>query len=211
MKPFATLAALLAATAVAAPAHDVKPRDLYNDDAPHADDPNFVSAVMRAHWYWRRLHCAQDLVWGQDLADAARRDITECTAMPEHMRSGSNLSSQKPAPSNYDEWIEFARTAVHGWHEEEVKYPYNNPHYDDAWGHFTQMVWRNTSRVGCAVGNCDPGHVDWPGRLYCYYDFVGNNIAAGQFQAQVWGPVCGDPSAGEATKRAEISYDWTRK
>jgi hypothetical protein len=43
------------------------------------------------------------------------------------------------------------------------------------------------------------------------YDFVGNNIAAGQFQAQVWGPVCGDPSAGEATKRAEISYDWTRK
>jgi hypothetical protein len=83
------------------------------------------------------------------------------------MRSGSNLSSQKPAPSNYDEWIEFARTAVHGWHEEEVKYPYNNPHYDDAWGHFTQMVWRNTSRVGCAVGYCDPGRVDWPGRLYC--------------------------------------------
>lgn len=43
------------------------------------------------------------------------------------------------------------------------------------------------------------------------YDFVGNNIATGQFQAQVWGPVCGDPSAGEATKRAEISYDWARK
>lgn len=92
MKPFATLAILLAATAVAAPAYDVEPRSLYNDEAPHADDANFVSAVMRAHWYWRRLHCAQDLVWGQDLADAARRDIEECTAMPEHV-SNCNTTS----------------------------------------------------------------------------------------------------------------------
>lgn len=89
MKPFAALATLLAATAVAAPTLDVKPRDLYNDDAPHADDPNFVSAVMRAHWYWRRLHCAQDLVWGQDLAVAARRDIAECTYKPEHVSQGT--------------------------------------------------------------------------------------------------------------------------
>lgn len=43
------------------------------------------------------------------------------------------------------------------------------------------------------------------------YDYVGNNIAAGQFEAQVWGPVCGDPSIGEATKRAEVGYDWARK
>lgn len=85
MKPFATLAALLTATAAAAPAHDVKPRALFNDDAPHPDDPNFISAVMRAHWFWRRLHCAQDLVWDQGLADAARRDVSECTYMPEHV------------------------------------------------------------------------------------------------------------------------------
>lgn len=85
MKPLALLAAVLTATAVAAPANDVKPRALYNNDAPHPDDPNFISAVMRAHWYWRRVHCAQDLVWDQGLADAARRDISTCTKMPEHV------------------------------------------------------------------------------------------------------------------------------
>lgn len=81
-------------------------------------------------------------------------------------RPGSNLSSVKPAPASYEEWIEFARTASHGWHEEETKYPYNNPHYDAAWGHFSQMVWRNSTRIGCAVGHCDDT-VLWPGRFVC--------------------------------------------
>lgn len=81
----ATLAALLTATAVAAPANDVKPRNLYSYDAPPPDDDNFIDAVMRAHWYWRNVHCAQNLVWGQDLADAAYRDISTCTARPQHV------------------------------------------------------------------------------------------------------------------------------
>ena len=89
MKSLTTLAALMAATEIAAPAHDVKPRELFNDNAPHQDDPKFVSAVMRAHWFWRRLHCAQDLVWDEGLANAARRDVSVCTHMPEHVSRGT--------------------------------------------------------------------------------------------------------------------------
>ncbi|CAO2651764.1 Nn.00g000470.m01.CDS01 [Neocucurbitaria sp. VM-36] len=207
MKFFTPLVALTAATAVAAPAHHVNPRDLIDDAAPHQDDSNFISAVMRAHWYWRRLHCAQDLVWDESLANAARSDIEECTHEPKHHRSGSNLSSVKPAPASYDEWVEFARTASHGWHEEETKYPYDNPHFDAAWGHFSQMVWRNTTRIGCALGHCSDD-VLYPGRFYCYYEFFGNNIAAGQFEAQVWAPVCSDPSRGEAAEREDVHFNW---
>ena len=85
MKVFAPLVALAAATAVAAPAHEVKLRDLKSDDAPHQDDPAFISAVMRAHWYWRKLHCAQDLVWDPELANAARADIEKCPHDAEHV------------------------------------------------------------------------------------------------------------------------------
>jgi hypothetical protein len=85
MKLLAILATLLTATAVAAPAHDVEPRDLYKNDAPQAWDGNFIDAVMRAHWYWRRVHCAQDLVWDQGLADIARNDISTCTQKPQHV------------------------------------------------------------------------------------------------------------------------------
>jgi uncharacterized protein YkwD len=89
MKVIASLVAFAAATAVAAPGQAVKPRTLKDDSAPHQDDPNFISAVMRAHWYWRRLHCAQDLVWSTELADAARADIETCTQKPKHVRQGS--------------------------------------------------------------------------------------------------------------------------
>jgi len=85
MKFAAFLVALAAATAVAAPTVDVKPRDLIDDDAPHQDHPDFISAVMRAHWYWRRLHCAQDLVWDPELAKQARADVAKCPDKPTHV------------------------------------------------------------------------------------------------------------------------------
>ena len=86
MKVLASLVALAATTAVAAPGQVVQPRTLKDDSAPHQDDPNFISAVMRAHWYWRRLHCAQDLVWDTALADAARADVEVCEHLPKHVR-----------------------------------------------------------------------------------------------------------------------------
>jgi hypothetical protein len=84
MKPLTALLGLIATSAVAAPS-DIQGRNLFDDSAPHQNDPNFINAVMRAHWYWRRLHCAQDLVWDDNLANAARSDISQCTNMPEHV------------------------------------------------------------------------------------------------------------------------------
>ena len=40
------------------------------------------------------------------------------------------------------------------------------------------------------------------------YSFFGNNIAAGQFQQQVWGPVCADPAVSEVKARENPKFDW---
>lgn len=82
-------------------------------------------------------------------------------------RAGSNLSGVGPSPENRDVWIEFARTAIHGWHEEETKYPYGSPEYSSAFGHFTQLVWRDSSKLGCALSKCDDFTDQFPGRIYC--------------------------------------------
>jgi hypothetical protein len=41
------------------------------------------------------------------------------------------------------------------------------------------------------------------------YSFFGNNIAAGQFQAQVWAPVCPDPGVTAVNAREDVNFDWT--
>ena len=111
MKIFASLLALTAVTAVDDTSYLGFVRDLAADDAPHQDDPNLISAVMRAHWYWRRLHCAQDLVWDTELANAARADISECPKDPEHVSSGRD---------NDRAWLIFVETL---WQQSLVREP----------------------------------------------------------------------------------------
>ncbi|KAH7132239.1 CAP domain-containing protein [Dendryphion nanum] len=189
MKISSLLAILAAGFTFAAPSQ-LEVRD--DPDVPKHTDAEFIKIIMDAHWYWRRIHCAQDLKWDPELAEAAFKSVNACTNMPQHDRAGSNLSSARPSPNKREGWLEFARTVVHGWHEEELKYPYDNPHWHAAWGHFTQLVWRDTSRIGCALSHC-PDDRPWPARVYCFYENPGNNLAY-DFKDEVWPMVCGDPS-----------------
>lgn len=62
-----------------------------------------------------------------------------------------------------------ARTMVHGWHEEEMFYDYGErkSKNDRQVFHFTQLVWRDSSQIGCAVTDCSDHTDTFPARLYC--------------------------------------------
>jgi hypothetical protein len=44
--------------------------------------------------------------------------------------------------------------AVNAWYGEEQYYNYNNPGFNSLTGHFTQVVWKDTSLLGCAYKDC---------------------------------------------------------
>lgn len=71
--------------AAAAPGISIKARDPVDGSAPHIDDQNFISRIMDAHWYWRHIHCAQDLHWDPALAQAASDSVNVCTENPHHV------------------------------------------------------------------------------------------------------------------------------
>lgn len=64
--------------------------------------------------------------------------------------------------------------AVHEWAAEERYYTYstNSCAAGQQCGHYTQIVWRTTRRVGCARVVCDSGDVF----MTCNYDPVGNYV-----------------------------------
>ena len=67
---------------------------------------------------------------------------------------------------------------IHAWVAERTLYNYNNPGFSAATGHFTQVVWRGTTHVGCGWKQCPAGKM-----LVCNYNKPGN--WAGQFPANV--------------------------
>ena len=63
--------------------------------------------------------------------------------------------------------------AVQLWVQEQANYDYATNACNGVCGHYTQVVWRATLEVGCAVGNC-PG-LQFPGSLVCNYGPGGNS------------------------------------
>jgi len=84
----------------------------------------------------------------------------------------------------YSEWGAHHTQAAAAWAEEQAYYHYASntcsaPTPPGSCGHYTQMVWRNTTEVGCGIRNCSIGspwgvtHPDWT-IVVCNYSPPGN-------------------------------------
>lgn len=79
---------------------------------------------------------------------------------------GENLAENYAAPA----------IAIDSWANEEKDYNYKKEKFSEAAGHYTQLVWKDTTSVGCGAVNCsnsgDNGANGW--YLVCEYDPPGN-------------------------------------
>lgn len=78
--------------------------------------------------------------------------------------------------------------AIDGWAAEEQHYNWGNPGFNEANGHWTQLVWQNTTQVGCGAVQCHNHASNGAHGLYlvCEYDPPGNIV--GRFQTSVSKP-----------------------
>ena len=77
---------------------------------------------------------------------------------------------------------------MQAWYSEVSAYNYAAPGFSAATGHFTQLVWKASTSVGCGVSNCGtakPGIL--PAYVVCRYAPAGNMLGA--FAANVLAPV----------------------
>ncbi|MFM6182997.1 MAG: CAP family protein [Dolichospermum sp.] len=122
--------------------------------------------------------------WAQYLAD---NGLFQHSTANQRNNAGENLYVFYTTSSI--DAINLANKAVTSWYDEVSKYDYSKPGFSSATGHFTQVVWKSTTQLGCGVAR---GTKTMSGTKFnafyvvCHYLPAGN--VTGQFPANVLKP-----------------------
>lgn len=142
-------------------------------------DSLFTAAILNSTNTYRAQHSASNVTYNNTLSSFGSNylaSVKDCTFAHSGGPYGENLALGYPD----------VVSSIDAWGDERRKYSFDSPGFDEATGHFTQLVWKNTTTVGCGRLNCGEGK-GW--YLVCEYWPRGNVI--GQFQDMVGRPVEG--------------------
>lgn len=169
---------------------------------PYAQDPSAYimqqadqQVIVDAHNVKRSLHVdTGSLTWNNTLAEYAQQFIAsyDCASGELHHSGG-----------DYGENIAIGLSTegtVHGWYGEIKDYNYSNPGFTEAAGHFTQLVWKDSQQVGCAIRYCNSY---WGNLIICEYDPSGNYL--GEFQDNVMPLINTSPVAKRDIKEEDVT------
>lgn len=144
----------------------------------------FQSEALNAHNRYREMHGTKPLVWDNELERVAQlwsdKQAREDKMYHSRGKYGENLywrSNQNVTGA----------TAVDSWYAEISLYDFKNPDMKKRWGHFSQVLWTDSVRLGCARA------VSRKGGTYvtCNYDPPGNYN--GQYKQKVRPPKSAPP------------------
>ncbi|EGX88927.1 secretion pathway protein Sls2/Rcy1, putative [Cordyceps militaris CM01] len=147
---------------------------------------DFKKQTLDAHNWYRHQHSAAPLVWDDKLASNAESWASQCSSDPRHQPDndhGENIAWGTVGGPDYL-WVNL-------WGKERMDYNFSSPGFTSGTGHFTQLVWKGTKRVGCALVSCDYGT-----NVVCEYDPPGNMVGNNNqyFKDNVGRQIEGKPS-----------------
>lgn len=127
-----------------------------SNPAPTSEDQK----CLDSHNQFRAAHGAPALKWNQEMADYARDKTTDCTMHHSGGQYGENLAF------GYSDVV----AAVTAWYDEKDQYS-SGTGFSMGTGHFTQLVWKATTELGCYNRQCGGSQY-----LMCEYSSPGNVV-----------------------------------
>jgi pathogenesis-related protein 1 len=134
--------------------------------------------MVNSHNKWRSSVKTAPVTWSNDLASSAQnyadtlRDKQHCQMVHSHTKDvGENLFWASPVSySNSTSALQpvTATQVVDSWGAESKDYNYqiNTCKKGKMCGHYTQVVWRDTTQVGCGKAVCSDNSQVWGCRQY---------------------------------------------
>lgn len=135
----------------------------------------YEHSALATHNKMRKMHGAPAMQWDDDLAHYAAQHASHCVFRHSHGSYGENIAEGYPSTT----------AAIQAWYDEKTHYDYQRPGFSMSTGHFTQLVWKSSTRLGCASAVCH-GINGTPGTFFvCEYSPPGNITNKGYFERNV--------------------------
>jgi uncharacterized protein YkwD len=146
-----------------------------------AAGPSVAQSFVDAHNADRAKHCAKPLAWSNEIARVAQAWADQlrakgCVLQHSNNNYGENLAAGTAGTLDPDEVVKL-------WYDEGASYRFRDGGFSMSTGHFTQLVWRATTKIGCGHTMCD-NKVIW----VCNYDTAGN--VEGEYRENVLPATC---------------------
>ncbi|XP_067431491.1 GLI pathogenesis-related 2 [Thunnus thynnus] len=119
-------------------------------------DASFKQEFLETHNTYRAKHGAQPLTYNSELNAAAQKwadHLLQIGSMKHRktedskMKDGENISQMSSsAPLKLT-----GKEAVESWYNEIKDYNWSRPGYSDSTGHFTQVVWKESTELGVGL------------------------------------------------------------
>ncbi|KAI1138111.1 PR-1-like protein [Hypoxylon sp. FL0543] len=152
------------------------------------DHDTFTSAILNSTNVYRSNYNASAVRWNATLEAFASSYLAQHAQRADGGETCTMRHSGGPYGENLALGCSDAGSCVDMWAGEAAQYDYGHPGFGENTGHFTQLVWKNTTDVGCGARLC-AGNGGW--YLACEYWPRGNIIGA--FADEV-----GEPESGAA-------------
>jgi len=149
-------------------------------DACELEDRDEMGALLERHNAFRADHGVPALIWDDALASQSEEWAGKCEWKHSENGNGENLWAGTGSFNG--------ETATESWYDEIRNYNFNDHTiHKGVVGHFTQVVWKATTKIGCAVQMCENLASSTPmsnaNFLVCQYLPRGNVV--GDYKANV--------------------------
>ena len=132
----------------------------------------FKEEILNSHNRYRAEVGVPPLQWSEDLAATAQKwaDKLAKTGKLEHSQAGENLAQGTTKAFTVTQLVDM-------WGDEKKSFrkgTFPNVSSTGNWqdvGHYTQVIWRNTTEVGCGLASSNGKDI-----LVCHYNPAGNFV-----------------------------------
>ncbi|ORX37827.1 CAP domain-containing protein [Kockovaella imperatae] len=106
-----------------------------------------IDQFLNLHNTFRAEYGAGKVTWNTTMAQFAADAANTCNYGHTGGPYGENIAAGVGGGYNIT-------SAFDSWANEASLYNWNSPGYQESTGHFTQIVWKGTTQIGCAMASC---------------------------------------------------------